>query len=706
MNPKYISAIKKITAPLQKASGTSERGAQMILTIIIILLLNAAVSTCNMRCDLTKANSFSLSKKSREVVSSLRENMKVKVFFSENLPAQHRAVFRYLNDILEEYNYYGSRHFSYEIISEKDLEKEAASYGIQPIQSQEFSDDQATLRRTYMGLTIQHADLVEKINALTSSVGLEYEITSRMEKMTLKVNALLELEQPITVRLYYDSRLKSMPINGIDKVEQIVSDTVKSSAAVNYNKLVFESKDTAHDTDIEKTAAAYGLSIINWKAAQTPAGFIGAGSGLLSLVMINGDRFKVINMGLAPTLFGGYAVSGLDTLGDNINNSIPAVLGNSAKIGFLSAHNTVDINDTRGKDGGAVMNEILSENYELVPVDLTQDIPADIATLVINGPKGEFTNEELYRLDQFLMAGNAAIVFIDSFEEIEGGMFQQSQPLTIPVDSGLEEFLNFYGVNVGKSIVLDPNCAKVNLEQIIKDYTLLPVILKEGLNQKNPVTKYLTSAAFFKASPVEYDGEKLKEKGITAETLISSSKDSWLMTDRVDFNPFTLDTVGSGEPKSYPLSVELSGKFESFFKDKESPFKEKDGQLKSVRRLDETIASTKTRLIVTGTSYITRSEFLLNARKILSGGGEGEAFSNEILLHAMVDRASGNDHIPEMKSKSIAYNPIDKTGDGTRLFLKTFNIAGAPILVVITGLIAWRRRINRKNMIRKKFEEE
>ncbi|MCL2025450.1 MAG: GldG family protein [Leptospirales bacterium] len=685
MNTKYMSVLKKITTPLQKASGTSERGAQIIFSIIIILLLNMALSTCNMRCDLTRAGSFSLSKKSREVVSSLRENMKVKVFFSENLPAQHRAVFRYLNDILEEYNYYGSRHFSYEIISEKNLEREAANYGIQPIQSQEFSGDQATLRRTYMGLVIQHADLVEKINALTNTVGLEYEITSRMEKMTFKVNALLSLKEPITVSLHYDSRLKSIPIRGIDRVEQAVNDAVQASAAANYNKLVFAPKDVALDTDVEKATAAYGP---------------------LSVVMTSGGRFKVINLGFVPTLFGGYAIDGLDTLEDNINNSIPALLGNSVKIGFLNTHNTVDIDD-RNEGGGALMQQILSERYELVPVDLTQDIPSDIATLIINGPQGDFSNEELYRLDRFLMLGNAAIILIDSFEEMR---FQQGMPMVIPIDSGLDEFLNFYGVNIGKSIVLDPNCPQITyrdqMGDHIVDYTLFPVILKNGLNRKNPITKYLNSVAFFKASPVEYDGEKLKEKGIAAEILASSSKDSWLMTDRVDFNPSALSIPMSGEFKSYPLFVEFSGKFESFFKDKESPFKGKDGQLQSAHKIDETIGSAKTRLIVAGTSHITRSEFLLNARKILSSGGDGEAFSNEILLHAMVDRASGNDHIPEMKSKSIVYNPIDKTGDATRLFLNTFNIAGAPVMIIITGLIIWRQRISRKKMIRKKFEEE
>ncbi|MDR3237199.1 MAG: Gldg family protein [Spirochaetia bacterium] len=695
--------IAKIIDSLKKTTGASERSVQIVLTVIIILLVNFAAATCNMRCDLTRSNSYSLSKKSKTVVRDLRENMKIKVFFSENLPPQHMTVFRYLKDILDEYDYYGSRNFSYEIVPEKDLEREAGSYGIQPIQSQEFDNDQTTLRRAYMGLVIQHADLLEKINALTNTSGLEYEITSRMEKMAAKVNSLLKLEKPITVRLYHDSRLKSLPINGIDKLEQLVSEAVQASAAINYNKLVFESADTANDPDIEKTARAYGLNILQWKAGGT------ANRGLLAIVLINDSKFKAINLELPAAIFGGYTISGIEHLEDNINDSIPPLLGGSQKIGYLAEHGTVDINDSRGNDGGAVLKEILSD-YELVPISLTGDIPSGISTLIINAPRGEFAPAELYRLDQYLMAGNSALVFIDSFEEInndEMSMFrQQSQPVTIPVDSGLDEILRHYGVTVEKNIVLDDNCAKINLGQMIKDYPLLPVILKNGFSRKNVITKYLNSAAMYKVSPLEYDSEKLKERGITAETLIASSKESRLMGERVDFNPFMLETGKSDELKSYPLSVELSGKFESFFKGKDTPLKEEQGALNLIHRLDETIEHGKTRLIVTGTSQITRSEFLLNSRKILAGSGEeGEAFSNEILIHGMADYLTGNDYIPEMKSKSLAYNPIDKQSASWRFVLKAINIAGAPILVIVWGLIAWRRWKNRKILIHKKFSE-
>ena len=712
----FKNIIERIVASLQKITGVSERGTQIALSIIIILMLNFAAATCNMRCDLTGSGTYSLSKKSKEVVRGLQENMKVKVFFSENLPAQHTMVYRYLTDILNEYDYYGSRNFSFEIVPEKDLEQEAADYGIQPVQSQEFAGDQTTLRRTYMGIVIQHADLIEKINALTSTAGLEYELTSRMEKMASKINALLELEKPITVRLYHDSRLAPLGIRGLDSLEQTVRESVEASARVNYGKLVFEAVDTASLQDTEKTAAEYGLRRVQWKAGRTATGTaMPAGQGLLSIVMLNGERFRVIPLELAPSLFGNYTLNGLDGLEESLNDGVSLLLSGSTRIGYLAGHGTVDINDNQTKEGGAVFREILSDIYELVPVDLSQsDVPSDISVLVINGPKGGFSDIELYRLDQYLMAGNSAIIFADRFEEIQPtgnmSMFNQGRPIVLPVTTGLEDLLAAYGVSVEQNIVLDESCAKVNAGQMITDYQVLPIILKDGFSKKSSITKYLNSAAFFKASEVSYDAENLKEKGIDATALISSSKESWIMNGQVDFNPFTigLNRPADEELKPFALSVKLSGKFKSFFMDKDIPTEGGfAGRLISEQKLNETIGSGTTQIIVTGTSQIARSGFILDARQILAGGGqEGEVYSNELLIHGMIDELSGKDYIIEMKSKSLAYNPIDKTSDNARFVLKTINIAGAPIIVIIAGLFVWRYGLKRRKYIFEKFNTE
>ena len=51
-----------------------------------------------------------------------------------------------------------------------------------------------------------------------------------------------------------------------------------------------------------------------------------------------------------------------------------------------------------------------------------------------------------------------------------------------------------------------------------------------------------------------------------------------------------------------------------------------------------------------------------------------------------------------MSSKSLDYNPLDKSGDGKKIVLKTVNIAGVPLLVILAGLLIWKRRSRRKKV--------
>jgi hypothetical protein len=484
----------------------------------------------------------------------------------------------------------------------------------------------------------------------------------------------------------------------------------------NYNKLGFEVVDTSKGNSIDAAAGAYGLNRIQWKSGRSSTGAaIPGGEGLLNIVAIHGDRFKVIDLDLEPSILGNYSIKGIEGLEDTINSTVGRLLATSEKVGYVTGHGIPDMNDDRSREGAGLLRELLSDKYEMVPVDLSKNpVPQDVTILIINGPREPLAEVELYRFDQFLMAGNKAIIFADNFDEMQmpGGqeMFQQQQPVVVPVNSGLDGILAAYGVTVDRNIVLDENCTKVNLGQMIKEYPLIPVILKKNLDRESVVTRYLNSAAFYKASSVTLDQEKLKARNIAYRNLISSSADSWTMTGRMSFNPFMMDANKPDKKQSYTLAVELSGSFESFFKGRDVP---KDaapgsgGSLTSVKRLDGTIGSGRSGLIVVGTSQITRSGFLMDARKVLSGGGrEDEVFSNEHLLHSMVDSLAGNDYIPEMQSKSLAFNPIDKTDDSTRFALKVINIAGVPALVIALGLVVWRRRVERKKAIFSDFNPE
>jgi len=701
----------KIFSRLKNSINISEKNFQLILYIVIIVLVNVAGVTFNLRFDITRDNTYSLSEKSRDVVSNLKENLKVKVFFSEDLPAEHESVYRYLKDLLDEYDYYGNRYFSYEIVDAESLEKEAADYGIKSVTSREFSDDQVKMRRSFMGLALQHADIIEKIETVADSAGLEYEITSLIEKMTGKIDGLLSLKKNLELNLFMDSRMKDLPIDGIDKLEKSLVDAVAKSNLRNYNRISFRFVDSSKDNKTANTAKLYGLTQINWPAMKTKTGKrLKSGKSVFGLVLSNGEKFKVIDLRIGRALFGNNVVTGLNDIETKINNAVGELLNSSQKIGYITGHGIKNINDMRTREGAGFFKEILSDLYSVTEIDLSKnEIQDSISTIIINGPQEAFKESELYKIDQFLMAGGSALFFVDSFKEMQmpnqNPMMRQQQPIIIPLNTGIENMLKHYGVTVNKDVVLDKNCTKVNLGNMIKEYPLIPVITESSLDRVNIITRYLKGVAFKKAASLTCDEKKLEKAGITVTDLISSSEESWLMKGRINYNPFFMNADKKENLKSYKLSVLLSGKFESMFKGKPVPSEArvKQGAIRSENRLDSTVNSGKSRIIVTGSSDITKSGFILESRKIFGRGRRGGASPNEHLLHSMVDYLAGNHFVPEMKSKSLDYNPLEKTEDSTRFVLKTLNIAGVPILILLMGFFTWRMRLRRRENLKKEF---
>jgi ABC-type uncharacterized transport system involved in gliding motility auxiliary subunit len=360
----------------------------------------------------------------------------------------------------------------------------------------------------------------------------------------------------------------------------------------------------------------------------------------------------------------------------------------------------------RKEDGSGLFADILSDLYQLSEMDLQkEDIPSDINVLIINGPADQLSDVEKYKIDQFLMEGNSVLFFVNSFIESNssGSQFIGNQPIIFPVSSGLEDMMEHYGIKINKNIILDKSCIRLAQGQ---DYPLIPIIERSGFNRKNIITRYINSALFLKVSSIELN-ENLGDKEIESSILISTSPQSWIMEGNLNFNPMLMLPPDKSQMKSYPIAALISGRFDSFFKDKDIPNEIVSSGNKNafskINKIESTISSKKSKLIVIGSSDITITEFMKLARNVLSGGNQGETFSNDILIHSMVDYLSGNGFVPEMKSKSLSYNPLIKTDDSARFLIKLINMVFVPLFVVLTGFILWRRRIKRKKLISMEF---
>ena len=190
--------------------------------------------------------------------------------------------------------------------------------------------------------------------------------------------------------------------------------------------------------------------------------------------------------------------------------------------------------------------------------------------------------------------------------------------MVVPVNNGLDEMMASYGIKINKDVVLDKSCTKVNLGSMIADYPLMPLIEKRALSRKSVITKYINSALFFKSSSIELDA-KLKDKGVATDVLVATSPESWQMEGRMNFNPMFMNPPSGKNFRSFNIAVLASGKFDSFFKGKDAP-SVKDAKAKSSmsaqKKLDSTIESGKSEILVVGSSDITNSGFINHSRRV------------------------------------------------------------------------------------------
>ena len=723
------------------------RFAKFMMYVIVVVLLNIAGITLFFRMDLTANGVYSLSAASRNVVATLSEPLTVKVFFNSNLPAPYNNIERYHHDLLEEYAVAGKKYFNYQFYDVSKDEDEAAgrnrdlaeNYGIQPVQIQNIEQDEVKFQKAYMGMVLIHGDVIEPIPTVTSTEGLEYQITSSIQKMNNKISALLRLKEPVVVKLFLSSSLRAvgpyMNIAGIPGLPQKMKETVDTLNTKNYGKLTFTHLDPGMNPDAVAEADRFNVLKLNWNEFTDRSGqTIPADSGYAGIVVEHGDEFeqiKLIEVIRLPIFGTQYQLTELDELEKAIDGTIENIININEEIGYLADHGTLPLGSAAPPMFGnqqdnsiSNLNKLLSQGYSIKPVNLKDDgIPEGLSCMIIAGPKEHFSDYELYHIDQFLMQGKTLALFIDSFNEVmpqgQQGMMQQFQrPLNIPITTGLEKLLTHYGLTVQKSIVLDENSFKQRVPRQFgggeRQIYFAPIIKNENINKDVAFLENIKGLVLLKASPLMVDDTKMKDEGLRAVKLFSSSDRSWEMKGRIDFNPMLMSPPGNkDEFASMALAYTVEGPFPSYFADKPVPEK-KEEKGEEAAPEGTTEAEPKQEgldmsAVITERATIKKGKpgrlFIIGTSEILQDNvidEEGTTPNAQFVMN-VIDYLNGKEDIAVMRSKTQKFNPLDEVSPAAKTMVKTANIAGLPVLVIIAGALVWSRRAARKRMIQRIF---
>ena len=499
--------------------------------LVVVVLINVAGITLFFRLDLTENRAYSISQASKAVVETLTEPLTISVFFTEDLDAPYNNLERYLRDLLEEYAQSTNRFFNYrfynvspdaEGINPSAMENQrlAENYGIQPVQIQVIEKDEVKFVRAYMGLVIVHGDMVERIPVITSVEGLEYKLTTSIQKLNNKVSALLELPNKIQIKFYMSSVLKSVaPFMGIETLTSYPDELEEIVASVNdrmYGKLKYSYIDPSNETDLQTTAKDYKLMQLKWPALSDE---IPEGDGLIGLVMEYDGKVRnipVLRVMRIPIIGTQYQLQDLGQLENIINENVETLVDIHQHVGYISDHGTPNVagySPYGGQPPDALNNftSLLSQNYTIKEINLKDDpIPSSLRSLVIAKPMEEFNDYELYQIDQALMRGTNLILFLDVLKEAQNtqpNMAYNMPPTLEPFDSGLEKLLDHYGVRIKKSILLDENCFSQRVSPEMgggeQPVYYAPIIKNEIINHELPFLKEIKGLVAVKASPLE-----------------------------------------------------------------------------------------------------------------------------------------------------------------------------------------------------------
>ena len=178
---------KRVRAGIYKAFST-------LILIGILIAVNILADGIVFRADLTNESIYSLSSASKRLMRSLDDPVIVKAYFSENLPQRYGEKRKYLRDLLHEYKAFsrGNLRFSFIDPSEKEeLAGEAMRYGIPPLQFTEAGRERFEIQQGYMGLVMIYGDSKEVIPVVENVRGIEYDITTRIRKITSDTRAVI-----------------------------------------------------------------------------------------------------------------------------------------------------------------------------------------------------------------------------------------------------------------------------------------------------------------------------------------------------------------------------------------------------------------------------------------------------------------------------------------------------------------------------------
>ncbi len=487
---------------------------------------------------------------------------------------------------------------------------------------------------------------------------------------------LSKIDEPITLRFYFSSSLgKELPALG--KYATRVRDLLKEYAAIAGNKIKLEIIEPVPFSDAEDQAVASGLQGLPLDRTGELVYF--------GLAGVNSTDDEERIPFFSPDREG-FLEYDLTKLVHNLANPKRKTIGLMSALPIRGFPGTMM---ARLNPALAQPWQMISHLRQLFDVRLLEtdvdEIPSDIDVLMIAHPAG-MSERTMYAIDQYVLNGGRALVFVDPLAEVAGRMLGPGAK-EVPATSNLKPLLAAWGLEMDDTKAVGDLTAarRVNAGSDTRpqpvEYPAWLALKKQNFLTSDQVSAdievmNMASAGALVAKP---------DATTTIQPLIVSSEKSMLIpTEKLKGKPDFFGILKEFQPTGEPfvLAARVSGPVKTAFPkgqpeatEEEAAAKEKREKEEAARALDEgepvkpankepkpQLMESKgpIQAVVIADADMLQDRFWVQLQDVFGQTIQMPVSHNMDLVTNALDNLTGSNDLIGLRSRGVSQRPFEK----------------------------------------------
>lgn len=526
--------------------------------------------------------------------------------------------------------------------------------------------------------------LTTLLNLIASHYFFRLDLTEE-KRYTIKAptrQLLKELEDEVFIEVFLEGDLNP----GFKRFQKSIRETLNEFRIYSNNKVQFIFTDPAQAMS-EKAKNEFmnelsskgvsGMRVIDNKDGERLEKIVFPGALISSNGFERGVMLLKGNRGRSSQEVLNQSIEGIEFELANAISTLSSM--QRKKVGFLIGHGELDSLEI------ASFNNALLEKYDVVKVNLQRKAAlSGYDALILAKPRIPFSEQDKFKLDQYLMKGGKLLMLLDKFEASMDSASGDNYFAT-PIETRLDDQLFKYGIRINAEIIQDRVSAKYpvvigkvgNQPEIMQmEWPFFPLLNHYA---EHPVTRNLDATLLRFVNSID----TVKATGVKKTPLMMTSVYSRKLGSPIKVG---VDDLRKTPPENFkegeiPVGYLLEGKFNSLYANRFLPT-----GVDSTSFLGQ---STPTRLIVIADGDVARNDInpRTNEPQVLGTDVfSGYTYANLDLLLNMMSYLTDDQGLINARSKEIKIRPLDKEKlKNDKFFWQAINLIVPLIALIVFG---------------------